>query len=235
MIEKQPPDPICIREMPEQRGKVVLVVDDFNQFSESIRETLTRRRFEILCAKSPKKGLVMFQARRSNIDLVIIDMATPAASNLELAAELERLPGPSILYIVGGGKSVARCSIEAYAPDSVLVAPFTQEQLIERVGVLLGIEVTARRSAEEETWERLMAASHPIPTGPAILHVYQLRQARLAVDHTARLHAGEIHHSIRPTNCHEAPYGMIVAAVDLARAQSLLAQATAGRQLVTAA
>jgi hypothetical protein len=94
--------------------------------------------------------------------------------------------------VVGAQKSIARCSIEAHAPSAVLPAPFTEEQLIERVGGLLSIEVAARRAPEEKLWERLIAVSNPIRSGAAILHIYELRQAALAADHAAMLQAGNI-------------------------------------------
>src|SRR5580698_5268859 len=113
--------------MGKQRAQAILAVDDFNLFSASISQTLVRRGFEVLCARSPASGLALFQAHRSKIGLVLIDVAPPAASNLDLAAELERLrPGLPVLYLVGPDKSIARCSIEAHAPESVLMTPFTE-------------------------------------------------------------------------------------------------------------
>ena len=117
--------------MSAQRVPAVLVVDDFNPFSRLIRHVLRQRRFAVFCASSAAKGLALFQAHRSQIDLAVIDMVRPVAANLDLTAELERLqPGLPVLYLVGALKTVARCSIEAQAPGSVLAAPFTEKQLI---------------------------------------------------------------------------------------------------------
>ena len=80
----------------------------------------------------------MFEANRRRIELVVVDLVRPAAANLDLTAELERLrPGLSVLYLVSERKTIARCSIEAEAPDSVLIAPFTEQLLIARVDRLL--------------------------------------------------------------------------------------------------
>lgn len=222
--------------MRRQWTQTVLVVDDSNLFSVPIRQALVRRGVEVFCAKSPQKALSLFQANRPKIDMVVIDMATPAASNLDLAAELERLrPGLPILYLVGASKSIARCSIEAQAPEAVLVTPFTEDQLLQRVGGLLATEVAERRGAEEPVWEKLIATSDPILAGPSILHIYELRQAPLAADHVAILRAGAIHHCVRPTNCDAAPYGMIVGSRDVAHARSLLEQVSGGGRMVSAA
>jgi hypothetical protein len=87
----------------------------------------------------------------------VIDLVTPAAGNLDLTAELERLhPGLPVLYLVGAGKTIARCSIEAEAPGSVLAVPFTAEQLIARVGGLLNAEAVAHHRPSGRLWERPM-------------------------------------------------------------------------------
>jgi two-component system, cell cycle sensor histidine kinase and response regulator CckA len=144
----------------EQRARAVLVVDDFNPFCKLIRETLAPRGFAVFGAKSPDEGLALFQAHQPPIDLAVIDLVTPTAGNLDLTAELERLqPGLPMLYLVGAGKTIARCSIEAQAPGSVLAVPFTAEQLIARVGGLLDGEAAARQRAGGRLWERLVATS----------------------------------------------------------------------------
>jgi DNA-binding NtrC family response regulator len=130
--------------MAERRAQAVLVVDDSVPFSKLIREMLARRGFAVLGAKSPGEGLTLFQAHQPRIDLAVIDLVKPAAGNLDLTAELERVrPGLPVLYLVGTGKSIARCSIEAQAPGSVLAVPFTEEQFIARVGDLLDVGVAA--------------------------------------------------------------------------------------------
>ena len=144
----------------ERRAPAVLVVDDFNPSSKLVREALTRRGFAVFGAKSPDEGLALFQAHQPQIELVVIDLVTPAAGNLDLASELERLrPGLPVLYLVGAGKTIARCSIEAQAPGSVLAVPFTEEQLMARVGGLVDVEAAERQVPRERPWERLIAGS----------------------------------------------------------------------------
>jgi CheY-like chemotaxis protein len=153
----------------EQRPTTVLVVDDLRSFSKLIRETLAPRGFAVFGAKTPDEGRALFQAQQGDIDLAVIDLMTPAAGNLDLAAELERLrPGLPVLYLFGTAKSIARCSIEKQAPGSVLAAPFTEEQLIARVGgLLLDVEPAARHGLGQRRWEALIAASDRVllPTG----------------------------------------------------------------------
>jgi CheY-like chemotaxis protein len=144
----------------EHWAPAVLVVDDLNPFSKRIREMLACRGFAVFGAKSPDEGLALFQAHQPQINLAVIDLVVPAAGNLDLAAELDRLrPGLPVLYLVGADKTIARCSIEAQAPGSVLAVPFTEEQFIARVGALLDVEAAARQRPGERLWEQLIAAS----------------------------------------------------------------------------
>jgi DNA-binding NtrC family response regulator len=201
-----------------------------------IRETFAGRGFAVFGAKTPAEGLALFQERQPQIDLAVIGLLMPAAGNLDLTAELERLhPGLPVLYLVGAFKSIARCSIEAQAPGSVLMVPFTEEQLIARVGGLLQVEAAARQRRGERLWDRLIAASDWIPSGTAMLHVYELRQAALAEGHAATLSAGNVQHTFRATNSEAAPYCITVSAQDVTHALWLIGQGSAGRPLVVAA
>jgi DNA-binding response OmpR family regulator len=216
-----------------QRARGVLVVESSNSLSILISKTLIGRGFAVFGAKSPDEALALFRAQ-PQIDLAVIGLATPTAGNLDLSAELERLkPGLPMLYMVGAGKSIARCSIEAQAPGSVLAAPFTDEQLIARVDALL--EASARQGPDERLWERLIAVSDWIPAPIAMLQVYETRQAVLAESHVSVLSAGNIEHAFRTTNCIAAPYGVTVCARDVTRARSLIGRTVVDRQFVVAA
>jgi DNA-binding response OmpR family regulator len=217
----------------EQRAPAVLVVEDLIPFSKLIRKRLARRGFAVFAAKHAEEGLALFRAQ-PRIDMAVIGLVTPTAGNLDLAAELERLrPGLPVLYLVGAGKTIARCSIEAQAPDSVLAVPFTEEQLIARVDAL--IEAAARQGPDERLWERLIAVSDWIPSPIAMLQVYETGQAALAEGHVAMLSVGNVQHAFRTTNCKAAPYGVAVCARDISRARCLIGQVSADRQFVVAA
>jgi DNA-binding response OmpR family regulator len=220
----------------EPQAPAVLVVDDLIPFSTVVREWFVRRGFMVYGAKSPDEAMAMFQAHHSQIALAVIGLVMPAAVNLDLSADLEHLrPGLPVLYLVGDGKSIARCSIEAQAPDSVLALPFTEEQLNARVSGLLDVKGAAHRRRHEGLWERLVAASEWIPSAATMFHVYDIHQATLAAGHVALLSAGDIHYAFQPTNCEAAPYCMSIRAQDVSRARCLIGQASAHTSLVSAA
>jgi DNA-binding response OmpR family regulator len=220
----------------EPQAPAVLVVDDLIPFSTVVREWFVRRGFTVFGAKSPEEALAMFQENHSQIALAVIGLVLPEAVNLDLSADLEHLrPGLPVLYLVGDGKSIARCSIEAQAPESVLAVPFTEEQLNARVSVLLDVKGAAHRRRNEGLWERLVAASDWVPSAATMLHVYDIHQATLAAGHIALLSAGNIRYAFQPTNCEAAPYCMSVRAQDVSRARCLIGQVSADTSLVSAA
>ncbi len=228
--------PEAILFIAEPRAPGVLVVDDSSPFAQGMRETFANRGFAVFGAKNPDDALALFEARQPQIDLAVIGLVKAAAGNLDLAAALERLrPGFPVLYLVGADKSIARCSIEAQAPDSVLAIPFTEEQLIARVGGLLDADAAARQRRGDRLWDRLIAASDWIPSGTTMLYVYELRQAALAEGHAATLSGGNVQYAFRATNCDAAPYSMTVRAQDVTHARWLIAEASGGKPLVVAA
>jgi len=228
----------------EPHAPAVLVVDDSIPIYKLVRGTFLRRGFAVFGAKTPDEGMALFQAHQPQIGLAVVGLVTPTAVNLDLTADLDHLrPGLPVLYLVGAGKSIARCSIEVQAPESVLAVPFTEEQLIARVGGLLDVDEAASRKRYERLWERLVAASDwtrsettsETTSGTTMLHVYDLRQAPLAAGHIAMLSAGKIRHAIQATNCEAAPFSMTVRACDIARARCIIQQASADGRFIAAA
>ena len=70
----------------------------------------------------------------------------PGMSGLDLATDLDReYPELKILYISGYVGSVAAEVLSRRTPDHVLLKPFTEQALLQRVNLLLGI--AARREA----------------------------------------------------------------------------------------
>jgi DNA-binding NtrC family response regulator len=201
-----------------------------------VRESFVRRGFAVFGAKSPDEAMAQFQEHRSQIGLAVIGLVMPAAVNLDLSADLEHLqPGLPVLYLVGERKSIARCSIEAQAPDSVLAVPFTEEQFIARAGRLLDGAGAACQRRHERLWEQLISASDWIASPPTMLQFYDLKQAPLAAGHMELLRAGKIHHAFQPSNCEAAPYSMTVRAQDATRARCLIGQGSIDAPLVAAA
>jgi len=132
----------------------VLVVDDEISLLRFIMRTLKHNGIHAIGAADGAAGLKAFLANCESIDLVILDMMMPGMNGLDLAAELERRrPGLTILYISGHGASIAMESILRQSADRVLLKPFTERDLVERIAHLLSV-ADLRCGRSPEIWQR---------------------------------------------------------------------------------
>lgn len=123
--------------MEDAASCAVLVVGD-SRFLPRAPKNLVRHGVFLLRASSSDQALAWLLDRRIPLGLAIIDATEPPAAYLDLAADLARLfPEFPILYVVGQRESVLRCSMEAECPESVLISPFTEEQLAARIEQLM--------------------------------------------------------------------------------------------------
>jgi hypothetical protein len=101
---------------------------------------LTNGGFEVLAAGAAADGLSLVRERQGALDLAILDIVMPGMSGLDLASDLDReYPGLKILYISGYVGSLAADALARRTPDRVLLKPFTEAELLERVRRLLEI------------------------------------------------------------------------------------------------
>jgi len=124
---------------PLLNGQMILVVDDQAQVRSLIRQTLESRGAVILEAASSSEALAVVRGLPGAFALAIVDFLMPGLSGLDLAAQLGRdVPGLQILYMSSAIESIAMESLLRRSPERVLLKPFTLEELIERVVLLLG-------------------------------------------------------------------------------------------------
>lgn len=116
----------------------VLLVEDDTNLRRLVVTMLTRGGFETLAAGTASEGLSLVRERAGAFDLAVLDMMMPGMSGLDLASDIEReYPGLKILYISGFVGSLAADALARRTPDRVLLKPFTEEALLERVRTLL--------------------------------------------------------------------------------------------------
>src|ERR1035437_3217381 len=125
----------------------VLVVDDQNSIREMVVRMLARHGIVALQAGSAEDALCLINRHKDTINLVIIDMVMPGVTGLDLAAELSREQSYlRILYISGYVGSLAVDVIARRSPQVVLLKPFTERELVDRVNLLLA-EASPNHSA----------------------------------------------------------------------------------------
>ncbi|MGD0871201.1 MAG: response regulator [Bryobacteraceae bacterium] len=116
----------------------VLVVEDQEPLRHLIVRFLSRQGIQAFDADSAGQGLSIVRRRAGRIDLAILDLVMPGVSGLDLATDLIReYPGIKILYISGYVESIAMDVIARRSPGAVLLKPFTEQMLLERVHQLL--------------------------------------------------------------------------------------------------
>ena len=116
----------------------VLVVEDQEPVRRLIVQFLSGHGIQTFDASNAGQGLSIVHQRAGRIDLAILDMVMPGVSGLDLATDLIReYPCIKILYTSGYVDSVAMNVIARRSPQAVLLKPFTEQALLERVHQLL--------------------------------------------------------------------------------------------------
>lgn len=117
----------------------ILVVEDNAALRRMIVRFLDGGGFAVLAAEGAAEGLSLARERQGLLDLAIVDLVMPGMSGLDLASELDReYPELKILYISGYVDSIAADVLSRRSPDHVLLKPFGEKALLDRVALLLG-------------------------------------------------------------------------------------------------
>jgi len=128
----------------------VLVVDDNTALRRLIVRMLRHGGFATLDSGSGPDALALVRRHRGAVDLAIVDMVMPGMSGLDLATDFTReFPGLKILYISGYVGSIAADVLSRLSPHLVLLKPFAEETLLERVRMLLAMPVRKEPVAAE--------------------------------------------------------------------------------------
>jgi CheY-like chemotaxis protein len=133
-------------------NQTILVVDDQTPVRQLISRMLTRSGFKTIEAGTGVQALAVFEDAHRTIDLAIIDMVMPQMSGLDVAAELGRQrPNLKILYVSAHGGSIAIDCIRRRAPEHLLLKPFTERSLVDRVFGLLGAQPDDHQTVNSAT------------------------------------------------------------------------------------
>jgi CheY-like chemotaxis protein len=216
----------------------VLLVEDNDLVRETVLGMLANHGIPAVTAASAELGIAQFEAHPT-VSVAILDMVLPGKSGLDLAAELERRrPGFRILYMSGLGDSIAMESIARRSPELVLIKPFKEDILIQRVMALLGRNVTLTtvpRSAYP--WDRLVEASDELGVAGARLLSYRDTAAgfAIAITHIAVLRVALVPYTFRFTGSTALPLELTVLPEHRAQALALIEQIGLGADIAPAA
>ena len=121
--------------------KRILVVDDTVGNSAMLVSLLEPLGFELDTAQNGREALLEVSAQRP--DLVLLDLVMPEMDGLEAATLLRQNPDLATMRIIGASATVTdnrRKEAFVAACDAFVTKPIRIDLLLEKIGVLLGIE-----------------------------------------------------------------------------------------------
>jgi DNA-binding response OmpR family regulator len=122
--------------MPQGAEHRILIVEDHVPVRRLIALWLRHHGFVALEAGHAAQALTLLRRHQHGIALAIIDVV--GTNGLDLAAEMDREHHKTpILYISGYADSLAVQAIAWRSPDNLLIKPFHERVLVERVRRLL--------------------------------------------------------------------------------------------------
>lgn len=124
---------------PEKKKKI-LVIDDEEQIRRVLKSILASRQFEVAEAATGEEGYDV--AVDFSPDLIILDMALPGMSGLEVCQALRTWTDTPILILSVLGGDADKIAALDLGADDYITKPFSTGELLARVRALL------RRSAQ---------------------------------------------------------------------------------------
>jgi len=133
---------------------VILVIDDEPEDIQAVGSLLSREGYEVVAARSGERGIAI--ARESPPDLILLDVAMPGMSGVEVARRLQEDPEwPQTPIIILSTATDTNLVIEALAAGAVdyVTKPLHGRELLRRIEMHLGLR-RANRLLEEAVSEK---------------------------------------------------------------------------------
>ncbi len=126
-------------------GETVLFVEDDHALRQVGTRMLSQHGYRVLSAGSGTEALSLVADHRGSIDLLVTDVVMPGMSGAELAARLlTARPDLRVLYTSGYAESVVVQHGVPHPGISLLVKPYVEATLLEKVRATIDASATAR-------------------------------------------------------------------------------------------
>ena len=117
--------------------RTILLVEDEPFVREATRSILENAGFEVLRAGDAKDALIVYEARKPSIDLVITDMGLPGRSGLQLTQDLRERSPKLMVLLTSGYISPEYETKAAVLCTHFLAKPYSTRTLIDKVEQIL--------------------------------------------------------------------------------------------------
>ncbi len=124
----------------------VLVIDDEEPVRMAVTDMLELAEIRVLSAADGQSGITLFEARKEEIDLVLLDLSMPGLGGEETLNELQKIdPGIKVVLSSGYNKAEVARRFEGKGLVGFIAKPYTLSTLIE--GISMHLE-TSRQDAK---------------------------------------------------------------------------------------
>lgn len=113
----------------------VLVVEDAPEFQHLHRESLTKAGYRVSVAGTGARALEV--ARATDPSVIILDLVLPDADGMDLCAQFRTFTSAYIIMVTSRTDEVDKLVGLAAGADDYVTKPFSNRELVARVGVLL--------------------------------------------------------------------------------------------------
>jgi DNA-binding response OmpR family regulator len=111
------------------------LIDDDTDFALMCRSYLEREGFTVTWAMDARGGKAVMH--NGGVDLVVLDLGLPDGSGLELLRALRATSRLPVIVVSGRGHETDRVAGLEIGADDYLVKPFSQRELVARIGAVL--------------------------------------------------------------------------------------------------
>ena len=122
-------------------SKTILAVDDEEKILEVVSSLLESRGFHVVCAKTGREALAIFQAR--NISLILLDIMLPDISGEEVIKTIRKQSRVPVIMLTAKAEENDLLVGLGLGADDYITKPFRLKELCARV------EAVLRRSQDD--------------------------------------------------------------------------------------
>jgi DNA-binding NtrC family response regulator len=141
MVEEKRREVSVTEEMPPGGRETILVVDDEELIASLGKRILEKAGYRVLTAYDGRRAIELYENRRGEISLVILDLVMPVMSGKECLGELLKIdPQAKILIASGFSVGTETREILRQGAKGFVNKPFDMRQLLRKVRDVLGAE-----------------------------------------------------------------------------------------------